>query len=99
MVPPREDSIQARSSLQIPNTTPVTTSSSEMGPGLLAIRIGEVENMGLPIQLTTLSTQDQAHKDAQPYIVVEVDKNEIVANAKEWDLTKKKGGWSHRANL
>ena len=88
MAPPREDSIQARSE--------GSSSGDGSTAGMLQIRINEAQNVTIPIQLSTL---DANHKEAQPYCVVEVDKNEVVANAKEWNLRGKQLTWNHKVHL
>ena len=104
--PPREDSIQARAT-HPPSSSHAAVASSESGSnpgssggaGLMLIRIAEAQNLVIPSHLSSLQPSDELHGKSQPYCVIELDKNEVIANAKDWNLSKKTMSWNHRTSL
>jgi len=78
------------------SSAPQQQGSPSSAAGMLVVRVQEVLNAKIPSHLASLGAN---HAEAQPYCVIEVDKNEVIANARDWNLKDRQITWNHRANF
>lgn len=90
---------ELQSSSQLDASANAGESNKSNFPGTISVRVGDGKNLGFPVQLITLPETDALHAEARPYLVIEMDKNEAIANARTWSLRKKQATFSHRAGF